>query len=70
MNSAKSIESVYEIINKLMGPIEAKNSVCDIVFNAISELQENGLPVTADAIEKLLSEKASDYLEASKNQVA
>jgi hypothetical protein len=70
MNSAKSIETLYQIINKLMGPIEAKNFVAGTVYNAVSELQENNLPVTESALEAILSELADDFEKATKNHIA
>jgi hypothetical protein len=70
MKSVQYLETLYNIMNREMGPIEAKIFVSDAVFNIISELQENSLPVTEDAISKKLAEKVSDYLKASKNFAA
>jgi hypothetical protein len=70
MNSSKSLEKLYEIINSKMGSIEAKNFVSRAVYNAISELQENNLPVTESALEAILSELADDFEKAAKNHVA
>lgn len=70
MNSAKSIETLYNIIQKLSGPIEAKKFLADSLYNIMSEIQEENLPVTASEIEKRLSKKAYEYLEVSKNNVA
>lgn len=65
MKSAQYLETLYSIMNREMGPIEAKTFVSDAVFNIISELQEDSLPVTEEAISKKLAEKVSDYLKAS-----
>ena len=65
MKSVQYLETLYNIMNREMGPIEAKIFVSDAVFNILSELQENSLPVTEDAISKKLAEKVSDYLKAS-----
>lgn len=70
MEAGKSIETLYKIINKVMGPVEAKNFVSDAIFNAISDLQEKEIPVTEKEIEKILNQKVQDYLEASKHDVA
>lgn len=51
-----------------MGPKEAKNFVSEIIFNVISEIQEEDKAVTEDEIEKKLSKKAEDYLRASKSE--
>ena len=53
-----------------MGPVEAKNFVSEILFNAISELQEEQKPISEEEIEKKLSKKVQDYQQASKAQVA
>ncbi len=70
MNSSKHIEILYHLINKHMGPVEAKNFVSEILFNAISELQEEQKPISEEEIEKKLSKKVQDYQHASKAQVA
>jgi hypothetical protein len=68
MDSGKSLETLYNIILKIKGPIEAKNFLADVLFSAIDELQEEGLVVTQKALDKKLSEVANDFLEASKNK--
>ena len=70
MNSGKSIEKLYQIINEILGPIEAKSFVCEILSIAISDLQEQSLPITSEALDELLAIKAVDFIEASKNRVA
>lgn len=70
MKATKSIETLYNVLLSHFGPIEAKNTVSDILYNLIDDLQESGLPVTEAAIEEKLAEKANDYLVASKNRVA
>lgn len=70
MKSSKSLESLYNTINQLCGPIEAKKFLSTTMYNVISDLQENGQPVTEEAIEKKLAETATDFLKASKNHVA
>ncbi len=70
MNTSKHIETLYHIINQHMGPIEAKNFVSEILFNAISELQEEQKPISEEEIEKKLSKKVQDYQQAAKTHVA
>lgn len=70
MNTAKSIERLYKAIEKVAGPVEAKNSVSDVVFISISRLQDEGIPVTEQSINEYISKFANDFIEASKSEVA
>lgn len=70
MSTSKHIETLYNIINQHMGPVEAKNFVSEILFNAISELQEEEKLISEEEIEKKLSQKVQDYQKASKAEVA
>jgi hypothetical protein len=70
MSTSKHIEILYRIINQHMGPVEAKNFVSEILFNAISELQEEQKSISEEEIEKKLSKKVQDYQKASKSEVA
>lgn len=67
MKTAQSLESLYQVINELHGPIAAKDFVSGAVYNAVSELQETGSQITADALEKILNDLAQDFLEAKSN---
>lgn len=40
MKSSKSLETLYNIVHKIKGPIEAKNFLADVLFSAVDELQE------------------------------
>jgi hypothetical protein len=53
-----------------MGPIEAKNFGSEILFNAISEPQEEQKSISEEEIEKKLSKKVQDYQQAAKTHVA
>lgn len=68
MKSNEAMETLYNLINDLSGPIQAKNAVSDALFNIISELHEEGLPVTGEALEERLTNYANDYLYAFKNK--
>lgn len=64
------IESFYNIVHKLMGPLEAKKAVSDVMYIIISDLQEQNMPVCNEEINKRFQVYANDYKEASKNNVA
>jgi hypothetical protein len=68
MKSSQSLETLYKIVNKIKGPIEAKNFLADVLFSAVDELQEEGLEITQEAIDKKLAEVAKDFLEVSKSK--
>lgn len=68
MKSSKSLETLYKIVHKIKGPIEAKNFLADVLFSAIDELQEEGTEINQEAIDKKLAEVASDFLEVSKSK--
>lgn len=53
-----------------MGPIEAKNAATDALYLAIERIRDDGLPVTAEELDKRLGKFADDFIEATKNQVA
>lgn len=70
MTTSEHIEILYKIIDQHLGPIQAKNFVSEVVFNIISELQEEQKPITAKEIDSRLSKKVSEYQQASKSDVA
>jgi hypothetical protein len=69
-STSKHIETLYRILNQHMDSVEAKTVVSEILYNAISELQEEGRPISEEEIELKLSKKVKDYHQASKTQVA
>lgn len=70
MSTGQSIERLYKAIEKVAGPVEAKNSVSDVVFISISRLQDEGIQVTEQSINEYISKFADDFIEASKSEVA
>ncbi len=71
MNTANSLASLYQIFSQLVGPIEAKESVSTAIFLVITQIQDEGLEVTAELIESRIFRYAQDFIEvAEKNKVA
>lgn len=66
MTSSESMEVLFKIISKMSGPVEAKKFVSGTVYSAIDALLEEGIPLTAEAIETRLSKIATDFLEVSR----
>ncbi len=70
MDSAKSLSVLYDIINKMLGPIGAKKAVSTAVSLVISDLQDEGIAITPEVLEKRIYDYVQDFIEASKTEVA
>ncbi len=70
MDSAKSLSVLYGIINKMLGPIGAKKAVSTAVSLVISDLQDEGIAITPEVLEKRIYDYVQDFVEASKTEVA
>jgi hypothetical protein len=70
MDSAKSLSVLYDIINKMLGPIGAKKAVSTAVSLVISDLQDEGIAITPEILEKRIYDYVQDFVEASKTEVA
>ena len=70
MDTATSLATLYKIIEKLLGPIEAKKSVTAAVSLAISDLQEEFLPITPENLQIRIESYVEDFIDASKDKVA
>jgi hypothetical protein len=67
MKTSHSLASLYDIINRLMGPKEAKRSVTTALSLVICEIQDEGSEVTPELIEKKLEIYVNDFIEVAKN---
>lgn len=70
MKTSKYIEQLYKIIEKSSSPAEARHFVSASMFNLLCELEEDGLEISEEAIEKKLKELVTDFKNASKEHVA
>lgn len=70
MKSSKHIEQLYKLIEKSSSPAEARQFVSASVFNVLCELDEQGLEISEEQIERKLQELISDFKAASKEYVA
>jgi hypothetical protein len=70
MDSAKSLSTLYDIINKMLGPVGAKKAVSTAVSLVISDLQDEGIAITPEILEKRIYDYVQDFVEASKTEVA
>jgi hypothetical protein len=70
MNSGKSLEILYTLLEKKFGSQGARNSIQTIVACAIGEIQDEGLPINEENINHKLSKCVADYQFAMKSEVA
>lgn len=70
MTSSKSITTLYQILDKELGSVDAKEGVTNMLYNVIGLLQDNGQQINEENISRELKNYVSDYIEASKSDVA
>jgi hypothetical protein len=71
MSTTKSIAELYKLFERLKGPTAARELVEAIIHNNIADIQEEGLLMTAEELDKRIQNHVNDYLEvARKTNVA
>lgn len=68
MKAAESIQALYEIVEKIKGPHAAREFIVGEISILLSELQDEKISVTAEAIEERLSKVANDFITVTKNK--
>ena len=66
MSVTESMEELYKIAEKLENAQEARQLLVAIFSNVLSEIQDEGLEVTAQEVEKRLQNYLNDFIEAAK----
>lgn len=66
MNVTKSIAELYNLFEKLKGPLEARELIVTILNNNIADIQDEGVALTAEELDKRISAHINDYLEVAK----
>lgn len=66
MKMAKAMTDLYSLFEKLQGPNEAKKLIVAIVNSNFSEMQEEGIQMTPEELEKRIIASANDFLEVAK----
>lgn len=64
------IESFYIIIEKIMGPTLAKQTTTDALYIVLSEMQQQGISITAHEISKRMQIYANDFMKAAEDVIA
>lgn len=70
MDTATLLADLYKIMDKLLGPIEAKKAVTTAVSLAISDLQEESLPITPENLRIRIESYVQDFVDVSKGNAA
>lgn len=70
MDTAQSLASLYKIIEKKLGPVEAKKSVSVAVSLAVSDIQQKHLPLTPENLQIQIEKYVNDFIEVSEADVA
>jgi hypothetical protein len=72
MKTIQSMADLHNQFSKIAGPVEAKELLVSIVYNSIAEIQEEGIPFTAEELDKRINIGLNDFLDVikKKNQVA
>jgi hypothetical protein len=61
MDASQSLAILYQIIFELKGKVAAKAFIETAVYNAISEIEEDNLEVTAKEIDKRLARMVTNF---------
>lgn len=67
MSLSKLMADYYHLIEKVENSTEARNSLAGIVTLVIYDIQNEGLELTAEELEKRISIHINDFLEVAKN---
>ena len=57
----------YNLILRLKGPAEAKRVLSDVVYILVTNIQEEGMVVTNEELEKRFEIYTKEFIEASKS---
>lgn len=67
MSLSKLMTDYYHLIETVEDSKEARNSLAGIVQLAIYDIQSEGLELTAEELERRISNHINDFLEVAKN---
>lgn len=62
MKSTEALASLYQVIHQTSGPVDAKYMLSDTMFKIITDLHNEGIPVTAHAIEERIVKFTHDFM--------
>lgn len=68
MKASESLVALYNIVNKQDGPVEAKRFLKVAIGDVIGDLQDEGLEVNENNVEKRLAQLARDFISVTKNK--
>ena len=62
MNTTKNMAELYNLFSKITGNSEARKLISGIVYNAIADIQDEGIEVTDKELERRINIQINDYL--------
>ena len=65
MRTSQDMGDLYRIIDELAGSTQAKEALVTMLYNVVTELQEDGLAVTNDNLEERIHNYVKDFKEVS-----
>ena len=66
MSLSKLMSDYYHLIEKLENSKEARNALAGIITLVVYDIQNEGLSVTPEELEKRISNHINDFLEVAK----
>jgi hypothetical protein len=70
MDAANSLAGLYDVMNKELGQVAAREALSDAIYLVINDLQEASLPITPENIQAGLEKYATDFIEVAKANAA
>lgn len=68
MKSTEALASLYQVIYQTSGPVDAKYMLSDTMFKIITELHNEGVPVTAHTIEERILKFTQEFLQSTQRR--
>jgi hypothetical protein len=70
MNTSKALAQMYKLIEEKEGPVLARESLSSIIYIILEEIQNEGLEVSDELLEKKIEAEAINISKAAKRDVA
>lgn len=62
MSTTKNMAELYNLFSKISGNSDARKLISDIVYNAIADIQDEGIEITDKELEKRINVQINEYL--------
>lgn len=68
MKPTEALASLYQAIHQTSGPVDARYMLSDTMFKIITDLHNEGVPVTAHAIEERILKFTHDFMQTTQRK--